>query len=360
MVESAIHVRGVVLPDETHRDLWIGDGRVTFEPVRGAETVADGWILPGLVDFHCHIGLDENGAIEPAAATDNAVAERDAGVLLIREPGSPSDTHWVDDRPDLPRIIRAGRHLARTRRYIRNYGWEIEPGDLPAFAAQEARRGDGWVKIVADWIDRDSGDLAPCWPADALAAAVSAAHDNGARVTAHVFGEDVLPDLLDAGVDGIEHGTGLSGELVATMAERGVSLVPTLINIANFPSFAAQGEAKFPVYASHMRRLYQGRYDVVRTAYEAGVPVFVGTDAGGLMGHGLIADEVMELVRAGIPAADVVAAASWKGRAYLLGGTGALGEGAAADLCVYAEDPRVRPETLRAPRRVVLRGQVVA
>lgn len=350
----------MVLPGEEQRDLWIRDGVITYEPVPGAETVAEGWITPGLVDFHSHIGLDENGPNERAQAVINGKVDRDSGVTVIREPGSPSDTHWADEHPELPRIVRSGRHLARTRRYIRNYGWEIEPDQLAAYAAREARRGDGWVKIVADWIDREKGDLAPCWPADALAAAVAAAHENGARVTAHVFGEDALPDLLAAGVDGIEHGTGLSDDLIATMAERGVSLVPTLINIANFPTFAAQGEVKFPAYAARMRRLYKGRYDVARAAHEAGVPVFVGTDAGGLMGHGRIADEVAELVRAGMPAADVIAAASWRGRSYLLGGSGELDEGADADLCVYAADPRQNPETLRAPRRVVLRGHVVA
>ncbi len=39
--------------------------------------------------------------------------------------------------------------------------------------AQEAARGDGWVKIVADWIDRDlgpEGDLRPLWPDDVLTA----------------------------------------------------------------------------------------------------------------------------------------------------------------------------------------------
>ena len=39
---------------------------------------------------------------------------RDAGALLLRDAGVPVDTHWVDERPDLPRIIRAGRHIART------------------------------------------------------------------------------------------------------------------------------------------------------------------------------------------------------------------------------------------------------
>lgn len=356
--ETPLHVRGVVLPDEDHRDVWIRDGRVTYEPVPGAETVATGWILPGLVDLHCHVGLSSTGAVPDDVAEEQAVADRDAGTLLIRDAGSPADTRWMDERDDLPRIIRAGRHIARTKRYLRNYGWEIEPEELVAYVEQEARRGDGWVKLVGDWIDRDRGDLGPCWPRSALDAAIARAHECGARVTAHVFGEEALPDLLGAGIDGIEHGTGLSDDLIALMADRGVSLVPTLVNIANFPMFADQGEPKFPAYAAHMRALYARRHDNVRAAFEAGVPVFTGTDAGGYMPHGLLAREVLEFVEAGIPAADAVAAASWRARAYLLGGSGTLDEGAPADLCVYAVDPRHEPATLLTPERVILAGSV--
>src|SRR5664280_2276526 len=111
-------------------------------------------------------------------------------------------------------------------------------------AAEQARRGDGWVKLVGDWIDRDRGDLAPCWPADALAAAVERAHAAGARVTVHTFGELALPDLLAAGVDCLEHGTGLNAELIAEMVRRGTALVPTLINIDNFPGIAAGAGAR--------------------------------------------------------------------------------------------------------------------
>jgi imidazolonepropionase-like amidohydrolase len=356
---TALHIRGVVLPERDHRDLWVTDGRVTFEPVPGAETVATGWVLPGLVDLHCHVGLSADGAVPPDEAERQALADRDMGVLLIRDAGSAADTRWIDDRDDLPRIIRAGRHIARTKRYLRNFGWEIEPNELVAYVEQEARRGDGWVKLVGDWIDRDLGDLGPCWPREALEPAIQRAHELGARVTAHVFGEDALPDLIAAGIDGIEHGTGLSDDLMAIMAERGVSMVPTLININNFPKYAAQGEAKFPRYAERMRRLYERRYSNVRTAYEAGVPIFTGTDAGGQLPHGLLAREVLELIRGGLPAGDAVAAASWRAREYLLGGSGALDEGGTADLCVYAADPTVEPGTLLEPVRIILRGRVI-
>ncbi|HET6920482.1 MAG TPA: hypothetical protein VFI46_13585, partial [Jiangellaceae bacterium] len=88
MVATPLHVRGVMLPDREHRDLWIHDGRITFEHIPGAETVAAGWILPGLVDLHCHVGLDSRGAVPRDDAERQALADRAAGVLLIRDAGS--------------------------------------------------------------------------------------------------------------------------------------------------------------------------------------------------------------------------------------------------------------------------------
>ena len=125
--------------------------------------------------------------------------------------------------------------------------------------AEQARWGDGWVKLVGDWIDRDIGDLAPLWSDDVLKAAIDAAHANGARVTAHVFSEDALPGLINAGIDCIEHGTGLTDDTIELMVEHGTALVPTLINIENFPGIADAAE-KYPTYARHMRDLYATCY----------------------------------------------------------------------------------------------------
>ena len=157
--------------------------------------------------------------------------------------------------------------------------------------AEQARWGDGWVKLVGDWIDRDIGDLAPLWSDDVLKAAIDAAHANGARVTAHVFSEDALPGLINAGIDCIEHGTGLTDDTVEVMVEHGTALVPTLINIENFPGIA-DAAAKYPRYARHMRDLYDRCYPRVAAAREAGVPIYAGTDAGSTIAHGRIADEV--------------------------------------------------------------------
>jgi imidazolonepropionase-like amidohydrolase len=360
-VTAPLHLSGVLLPDGEHRDVWVRDGRFTFEQVPGAETVSrNGWLLPGLVDAHCHIGIARGGGHveDHEGLREQALVDRAAGVLALRDCGSPVDTRALDDDPDLPRIIRAGRHIAAPRRYIPGLGVEVQPEQLVDEVRVQARRGDGWVKLVGDWIDRGVGDLAPEWPADVVRAAIAAAHEEGAKVTAHTFGTDALPALIGAGIDCIEHGTGLTEELIGEMAARGTAVVPTLINVENFPGFAAAGEQKFPTYASTMRRLYAGSGAVVRAAFEAGVPVFAGTDAGGGIAHGRVADEIRALFAAGLPAEEALAAGSWRARAWL--GLPCIEEGAPADVVVYDADPRADLDALQRPRRTILRGRVVA
>lgn len=353
------HLRAVVLPDAVERDLWIADGRISLDPVPDAETVVDGgYVVPGLVDAHCHPGIGSAGPVTLHEAAGQAAADRDAGVLLVRDCGDPVDTRALQDREDLPRIIRAGRHQSRPKRYIPGLSDELaDEADLPRAVAEQAVRGDGWVKLVGDWIDRSVGDLAPLFSDDVLADAVAAAHANGARVTAHVFGEDALPGLLDAGIDCIEHGTGLTDDTIAQLARQGTALVPTLINIDNFPTFA-DAATKYPVYAAHMRELHRGADRVVAKAIEAGVAVYAGTDAGGGIAHGRIADEVLALHRAGMPAEHALGAASWSAREWL--GWSDLRHGAVADLVCFDADPRKDLTELARPRRIVLRGEIVA
>ena len=358
---TRLHVRGRGLPDGEPIEWWILDGLLSAEPVKDAETVfgADGyggWIVPGLVDAHCHVGLGQHGVIEIDEAIAQAETERDAGALLLRDAGSPTDTRSFDDRDDLPRIIRAGRHLAKPKRYQRGFALELEDeSQLPDAVAEQARWGDGWIKLVGDWIDRDTGDLAPLWSDEILKQAIDAAHANGARVTAHVFSEEALPGLINAGIDCIEHGTGLTDDTIELMVEHGTALVPTLINIENFPGIAAAAE-KYPAYARHMRDLYATCYPRIAAAHEAGIPIFAGTDAGSTVAHGRIADEIEALEGIGMSPTEALGAASWTARDWL--GRPGLEHGASADLVCYADDPRSGVDVLTNPARIILRGRV--
>ncbi|OMC03828.1 hypothetical protein A5733_22285 [Mycobacterium sp. NS-7484] len=352
---SALHIRGWGLPDGEEVQWWIHQGVLSAEPIANADNVFDGgWIIPGLVDAHCHVGLGPGGAVSLDESVVQAQTERDAGALLLRDAGSPVNTRSFDDREDLPRIIRAGRHLARPKRYSPGLPIDIEDeSQLPAAVAEQARWGDGWVKLVGDWIDRSIGDLAPLWSDEILKAAIDAAHAEGARVTAHVFGEDALPGLINAGIDCIEHGTGITDDTIELMLEHGTALVPTLINIDNFPGIA-DAAGKYPTYAKHMRDLYASCRDRVGAAYAAGVPVFAGTDAGGMVAHGRIADEIEALKGVGMSPTAALGAASWDARAWL--GRPALEHGASADLVCYREDPR--HGGVNHPDLVILRGRV--
>jgi len=354
--QPPLHVRALWLPDDTVRDIYIHGDRLGFEPIPGAQTVSTGgYALPGLVDAHCHIGI-KRGAIPVEnldEARELARIDRDAGVLAIRDAGSPFPYPELEDEPDLPRLIRAGRHLAPPKRYLRGVAIECTAEELPARAAEQARLGNGWIKLVGDWIDREAGDLGQTFDEHVLKAAIDAAHAAGAKVAVHTFSESAVAAVVKAGVDSVEHGTGLSTEMIDLMARQGTALIPTMINIATFDGIAAQADPKFPVYAEHMRQLKAGFPEVVRAAHSAGVPIFVGTDAGGGIDHGLAAEEMLLLhEQAGMSPQDILAAASWKARDWLGFGS-ELG-----DLVVFDADPRQDLRAVRDPSRIILRGKV--
>ncbi|ADG78233.1 Amidohydrolase OS=Tsukamurella paurometabola (strain ATCC 8368 / DSM / CCUG 35730 / CIP 100753/ JCM 10117 / KCTC 9821 / NBRC 16120 / NCIMB 702349 / NCTC 13040) OX=521096 GN=Tpau_1612 PE=4 SV=1 [Tsukamurella paurometabola] len=355
---SSVHFSGFTLPGGERDEFWVTGGAITRDRAP-ADARLTGWAVPGYVDAHCHVGIVADG--EPDLVQGRALALDDVrvGVTVIREPGSDLDTSPLDGQPGLPRFVRMGRHIALVKRYTRGLGEQLDdPSQLVDAVRRRTAEGHPWIKLVGDWIDRSAGDLAPLWPDDVLAEAVRVAHDAGARITAHVFGEDALPGLLAAGVDAIEHGSGLTEQTIAVMVEKGIALVPTMIQIENFPSIAAPAQEKFPVYHRHMIALFERREETFRAAWEAGVAMYAGTDAGGFNVHGALPREIAALA-AVMPPEEAIAAASWRSRQWL--GFAGIEEGAPADLVVYAEDPRpaLAAGALPAPSAVLVRGDLV-
>ena len=87
-----------------------------------------------------------------------------------------------------------------------------------------------------------------------------------------------------------------------------------------------------------MRDLYATSRQRVAAAREAGVPVYAGTDAGSMIAHGRIADEVDALKGVGMSPTDALGAACWDARRWL--GRPGLEHGASADLICFTDDPR--------------------
>jgi imidazolonepropionase-like amidohydrolase len=354
---TALHVRGHLLPSGRSCSLWVVDGRLTFDEAPGATTIAaDGWVLPGLVDAHAHLGLHsprpDGSPRERAEAS--ARAHRDAGVLAIREPGAPDHaTATLGSGNGLPRVVTGGRFLAPPGGYVPGLAREVSAEDLPAAACQEALVSGAWVKVIGDFPAPGRGIVAH-WDQETLQRTADAAHRAHARITIHATRPDVIQTAVLAGFDAVEHGTGMRHDQVDLLLERNVAWIPTLMISDHVREFAGRigGPAALAQVDAWLDRLPR----VVRAAARAGVPVFAGTDAG--MGpHGRVAAEVCQLVAAGLDGADAVGAASWRARAWL--GLPALEEGVPADLAVYPSDPRADPESLHRPAGIILDGHPV-
>ncbi|HUG83861.1 MAG TPA: amidohydrolase family protein [Euzebya sp.] len=354
---TALHVHGHLLPSGRSGSLWVTEGRLSFHEVPDALTVAsNGWILPGLVDAHAHLGLHSprpNGSPRQRAEA-SAHAHRDAGVLAVREPGSPDHVSaTLGNGNGLPKVVTGGRFLAPPGGYVPGLAREVSATNLPAAAAEEALVSGAWVKVIGDFPAPEQGIVAH-WDHETLLHTADAAHRAHARITIHATRPDVIEAAVLAGFDAVEHGTGMRHDQVDLLVERNVAWIPTLMISDHVRDLAGHlgGAAAVTDVDAWLDRLPE----VVGHATRAGVPVFAGTDAG--MGpHGRVVTEVAQLIAAGLNGDEALGAASWRARSWL--GLPVLEEGAPADLVVYPTDPRADVDTLRRPTAIILDGCLV-
>jgi imidazolonepropionase-like amidohydrolase len=191
-----------------------------------------------------------------------------------------------------------------------------------------------------------------------MLALVAESHALGRRVMCHALGGQGLRTAVLAGVDSIEHGSYLDEEpeLMAQMAARGVFLVPTL-TVYVYHRESASAHVRVRALA-----LYEHHVATVRRAFELGVPIAAGTDAGG-HGHPKNALELVHLVDAGLtPMQALRAATQWAAQCLGLDrDLGTLEPWRLADLIVVDGNPLDDVKVLLEPQRIelVLKGGVV-
>ncbi len=352
------------------------------EPREGDLTIDAGGrtVMPGLIDSHVHILVDEPVVDENTLAEylENSVRKNLAGFLshgvtTVRSAGDPEDAilelrQLIEEgKIEGPRLLVVGPVLSAPGGHpsvtiFADNPWIRERivGELESVeGAKEtivrlAEKGVDGIKIVYQGSDNES----PSYlyggrisirrlPREVMETIIEESHRHGLRVTAHTFEEEGVISVVEAGVDSLEHGvvakTPVSEPVVEMLREAGVFYIPTL------QVFRA-AEARERAMAN------------LKQLSEAGVRIVLGTDTVGDTPAGSnTISEAERMVEAGMSPAQVIQAATRDAAEHLGRGDdlGTLEAGKLADLIIVEGDPLQNISVLRTPWMVLKGGRVV-
>ena len=280
-----------------------------------------------------------------------------------------------------PRIVAAGKAIATTgghadprnginRDLLHALGYPgpedgVISGPIEARRAvrQRYKEGSDTIKITATGGVLSYAKSAdnPQFQLDEIQAVVDTAHDYGYIVAAHAHGAEGIKRAVLAGVDTIEHGTYMTAEIMKLMKEHGTWYVPT-ITAGDYVSEKAKIEGFYPEIvrpkAAKVGPQIQGTF---AKAYQAGVKIAFGTDAG-VFPHGQNAREFVLMVEAGMPANEALQAATVRAAEVLRmsDDIGSLDVGKRADLVIVPGDPLQDITTMQQVGAVMKDGSWVS
>jgi imidazolonepropionase-like amidohydrolase len=178
-----------------------------------------------------------------------------------------------------------------------------------------------------------------------IEAAISTAHDRGAKIRGHLISKRGILACLKAGIDIVDHGDGTDDECIEWFLKAGSYLVPSLYLPSRLVSAYLSGEAPGLAPAiPDLERTLESHPQTVRKAHEAGVPMLVGDDFGfgELMKHGDYAKELAVYPElCGVSNLDVITWATRNAAAFTgrLDDLGTVEQGKLADLLIVDGDP---------------------
>ena len=273
-------------------------------------------VMPGLIDVHVHLTMDNNFdpyfelITTPVKAAlhgvSNARVTLEAGFTSVRNVGAGGYADVaLRDEIDAGRI--PGPHMQVSGPPLSITGGHCDDNLLPfeyhttadgvadgiaevqKKVRQNIKYGADVIKICATGGVLSKGDdpQASQYTLDEMKAIVADAHRLGRRVAAHAHGAQGITWASEAGVDSIEHGSYMDDEGIAMMKKQGTYFVPTAYLIDWMQQYG-----KLPVfYAQKMRDVSAVEKVNAKRAIAAGVKVALGTDAA-VYPHGLNAHEL--------------------------------------------------------------------
>ncbi|MDD2736231.1 MAG: amidohydrolase family protein [Desulfuromonadaceae bacterium] len=278
------------------------------------------FIMPGLVEAHSHLFLDGGqldftirneylnapGEEMLAVARDNIAANLAAGVTLVVDAGDRYGINHLSRLESGRVTVRsAGMALRRPGRYGGFMAREVTSGDEISRAIREiSTSADDLKVILTGIIDFKAGVVKgePQFDREELRSIVLQARALGLRTFVHCSGVAGLEVAVAAGVDSIEHGFFMTRDILKSMADRGISWVPTFSPVHfqwQRPELAGW-DAKT---VANLRRILDSHLEHVAIAADLGVPLVAGSDAGShgvRHGEALIA-ELDFFSRTGLP-----------------------------------------------------------
>jgi imidazolonepropionase-like amidohydrolase len=350
-------------------------GAVDEDVARDANVidVAGKTVMPGLIDAHCHITLDEphsndemffhrREGLSALVAGYNVQKLLRAGVTGFFDADCLFDL-GVDLRDAIeagivpgPRMATGGNALLTSvggtaGRLIPSegrigYAKVVRNTDeIIAEVRRQAKTGVDWIKVhVTGLIPRQTerGEI-QAWSYNELKVVCDTAHELGIPVVGHCRNANSLIDSVRAGFDMILHATFMNEQALEILIEHKVPIVPTFTFQANLADFGDRVGADEGLRDIFRREIAESA-DTIRRAYDAGVPVLCGTETGfSLTPYGDWHYREMEIFVRDIgftPLEALRAATSECGRALGLDGKiGAIAEGRLADLLVVNGDP---------------------
>ena len=277
------------------------DGVITecsvASPAQDDDDVVDadgGTVLPGLIDAHVHL--------VPGALAQSLTF----GVTTVLDMFSPPDLvarakAEAGSRPDVADVRSSGVGATAPGGHpsllYAPFPTLTAADQAEQFVAERIAEGSDYLKIFSG--------IRGLWPAldsETIGALVTAAHDLGLLVVAHVSSTAGVEQVVSAGVDVVAHipaNAELDMALVERMAEAGIAVGPTLATVENTlgePGGAAVvGDPRLAeaLGDAWVRRLtpavpgpvgremppYSRAEQNVRRLAEAGITLLAGTDA---------------------------------------------------------------------------------
>jgi imidazolonepropionase-like amidohydrolase len=205
------------------------------------------------------------------------------------------------------------------------------------------RDGAEVVKVYASGSFAQGGKIRRQFTVEELKAIVDEAHSAGLRVAAHAYGEQALSNVVEAGVDSIEHGLGLTPEIAKGIKDRGIFYVPTIsIYLSPNPNRSKESAALVQRHCN----------EDMKIAKEFDLKIASGSDyTGDTLRHGDNYREIVGLASA-IGNKEALTAATVTAAECLGLKSGRIEKGYDADLVVVRGNPLEDIEAL-SPKNVV-------